>query len=123
MGYYMYSRGSNFKFKEDVHTELIVSAIKSLKGKLPWVTDEELDSCNDDDLNKALNVCGWDYSEYAHSMDFIDEKSGGEDLLFENIARFVEDGSYIEMIGEDDYMWRWVFKSGTVREVTPNIIW
>jgi hypothetical protein len=56
-------------------------------------------------------------------IHFEGEKIGQEDLLFEAIAPWVRDGSYIEMSGEDDAMWRWFFHAGECHEVTPTIIW
>jgi len=56
-------------------------------------------------------------------MEFEREKIGQEDLLFDAIAPWVREGSYIEMSGEDDAMWRWVFRGGGCHEVTPTITW
>ena len=39
------------------------------------------------------------------------------------IAPFVEEESYIEMRGEDDVYFRWVFRNGKVEEIYPEIIW
>ena len=57
-------------------------------------------------------------------IDFVGEKRGwGEDELFELLAPFVEEDSYIEMRGEDGDAWRWVFKRGKVFTVEPTVTW
>jgi hypothetical protein len=43
---------------------------------------------------------------------YEDVKLGDERLLFYVIAPYVKDGSFIEMEGEDDRIWRWCFSSG-----------
>lgn len=52
-----------------------------------------------------------------------DGKLGDEDILFNTIAPFVGEGSYIEMVGEDGEMWRWVFDGNTMKHVKPIITW
>lgn len=53
---------------------------------------------------------------------FHGQKIGDEDQLFDAIAPYVEDGSYIEMTGEDDYVWRWVFNGNRVEEVEGEVV-
>jgi len=45
------------------------------------------------------------------------------DEMCKQIAPYVEDGSYIEMSGEDGAMWRWVFKHGECHEISAVITW
>ena len=45
-------------------------------------------------------------------LEFIGEKLGNDFEMFQSIAPYVQDGSYIWMIGEDGSQWRWVFQSG-----------
>jgi len=57
-------------------------------------------------------------------LDFAGDKLAyDEDKMFQKIAPFVEDGSFIEMRGEDGAMWRWVFSDGKVREIKSKVIW
>lgn len=57
-------------------------------------------------------------------LDFAGDKLlYDEETMFKKIAPVVEDGSFIEMRGEDGAMWRWVFSGGTVREVKAKIVW
>lgn len=47
-------------------------------------------------------------------LEFVGQKMRvpDNDLLFEAIAEFVDDGSYIAMTGEDKKIWRWYFAQG-----------
>lgn len=56
------------------------------------------------------------YFEGEKYSDLMDE-------VLSEIAPFVEDGSYFELAGEDNAMWRWVLKNGRVYEIYPKIIW
>jgi hypothetical protein len=57
-------------------------------------------------------------------LEFVGDKVVyDEEKMFQKIAPFVEDGSFIEMRGEDGAMWRWVFSGGTVREVRATVVW
>lgn len=73
---------------------------------------------------------GWGF-EMGHDPDgdingiyySFSSLTGEEERLFNAIAPFVEDGSFIEMKGEDDKTWRWVFKNGKVEKVFPKLKW
>jgi hypothetical protein len=43
-------------------------------------------------------------------LEFIGEKLGDEDALFAALAPFVDEGSYVAVVGEDGRVWRWVFR-------------
>lgn len=48
---------------------------------------------------------------------FTGEKKGDDQMLWDAIAPYVTEGSYIEMMGEDDARWRWTFKGGRCLEM------
>lgn len=131
MGYCMSCNRTNFKIF-NLRKELAHKAILELMGKtddfghglyvngrdttktFSWVyTDSVLKSKN---LEEALKAWRWevDLDEDLNiiNINFIGEKLGDDINLFEAIAPFVEDGSYIEMSGEDGDIWRWVFEDG-----------
>jgi len=57
-------------------------------------------------------------------LDFNRDKIAyDEDTMFQAIAPYVEDGSFIEMAGEDGDRWRWVFKDGKCKEVRAKVTW
>ena len=43
--------------------------------------------------------------------------------MFQKIAPFVRDGSFLEMTGEDGALWRWVFKDGECQEINAVVTW
>ena len=56
-------------------------------------------------------------------IEYVGEKLGRDFELFQKVAPFVRDGSFIEMYGEDGERWRWIFKNGKCREVTAKVTW
>jgi len=80
-------------------------------------------------LTKALDrfYSDWDpgYDDEGNivELDFIEEKRADDHEFFHATAPYVEQGSYIQMRGEDGAMWRWVFKDGECKEIRPRIIW
>lgn len=51
-------------------------------------------------------------------ITFDGENEGDEDELFSAIAPYVKKGSYIEMVGECGYKWRYIFTDGKM-DVVP----
>ena len=104
------------------HTEFMITKDNVKKMR------EELNLNKDGQLIRLFDQGRWavefDDDGNVNDIQFEGEKKGwGEDELFEKIAPFVKDGSFIEMHGEDGGMWRWVFKNGTCTEIYPTITW
>lgn len=99
MGYCASMRDSKF-FVEAQHTGIVLAKTKE------WAYDFELDETG--------NVTG---------IEFLGEKVGEDYWMFQSIAPYVKDGSFIEMLGEDGEQWRWVFKDGNCREITAKVSW
>ena len=78
-------------------------------------------------IEDALKYSGYiaenDAEDNIIGLEYNGEKFGDEEKLFEIIAPYVQSGSFIEMMGEDHSMWRWVFTDGTLEEITPKIEW
>jgi hypothetical protein len=55
------------------------------------------------------------------SLEFTGEKEGDEDILFEAIAPWVRDGSFVVAACEDGRVWRWLFQSGRVLRQTAKL--
>ena len=83
--------------------------------------------------NKWFNGLDWNYDEIyksteeiLHALGFETEilqsgdleivgfkgEMGDEDFFLEDLAPFVEDGSYIEWINDDDLVWKYTFLQG-----------
>lgn len=91
----------------------VLKAIQNLKDKrYSWV-DDNFHKIND--LKDILEAWRWSpgFNEAGsgdiEEIEFTGEKAGDDFVLFDAIASFVEKGSFIEMVGEDGEMWRWLF--------------
>lgn len=100
----------------------VLSALKSLKA-ISKLSDETASN----DFNEILRPWGWevenDNNGNVVDIFFIGKKEGRDEELFAAIAPFVEDGSYVEMCGEHNNLWRWTFEGGCMKEKYPTIIW
>jgi hypothetical protein len=83
------------------------------------------------DLVEALRRAGWEPTVDEGSGDVvgIDVGSGKvarserDDVLFEELAPFVEDGGFIEMESAEGDLWRWVFEKGLLITEIGHIVW
>lgn len=129
MGYCMEQRDANFKIK----SENVSKAFEACQEFIAKNSDENYRWIDNDVLKDAKTLpdfiaeWGWDVNFNADgdidSIHFDSEKLGEEDKIFEILAPFVENKSYIEMGGEDGYIWRWVFKNGKFDEISPRMDW
>lgn len=140
MGYYMNQVRNKFKIKKE-NFDAALEALKSVfveenmtchdwygnksHPHFSWVSTEDV--LKSTTLKDALNRIRWkpyhNNNGDINAIVFQGEKIGDEDVFFNAIAPYVVDESYIEMMGEDDYQWRWVFHDGICEEKTPKIIW
>lgn len=78
-----------------------------------------------DDFCDAMSRLGWVISLNRDGdideISFVGEYLENENEVFDALAPFVENGSYIDMVGDDDAMWYWGFNNGNVN-VYPIII-
>ena len=93
------SAGAHFRFVDDDFHERL--SLKTILDAWRW------------SVTRSPALAGGDII----AIEFEGEKLGDDDLLFETLAPFVEDGSCIEMEGEDGSVWRWVFEAQGVRKV------
>lgn len=70
----------------------------------------------------ALYACRWECILNKEgdiiSLYFNGEKLGDEEEMFKAISPAVENNSYIEIKGEENLIWRWVFEKGKCKEET-----
>jgi hypothetical protein len=78
-------------------------------------------------LSEAMEAFRWPVEHDADgnitAISFAGEKLGEDEHFFGSIAEFVDDGSFIEMSGEDGALWRWIFADGKVTEKHANVNW
>jgi len=111
--------------KEDMTKGLELLKKLSKKASLKWIDRDDL--FNSKILSEALFVCGWhpktDQDGNINNIWFANELLGSELKIFNAIAPVVQDGSFIEMEGEEGHLWRWVFEDKHCKEELPTVIW
>ena len=129
MGYSANITESNFIIKE----ECLEHAFTAAKMFL-MVYDESISYVEKTDIESAQNieelfeVFGFEIdldpsTGDLDAIDFVWEKLGEEIILLEQLSPYVEEGSYLQWVGEDGSTWRHVFKDGEVEVVEPKIEW
>ena len=87
-----------------------------------WVNTEEVrKAAADRDISRVFAEWGYDL-ELANEYDGVsnyyldirggDAKIGDEETFFAAIAPVVEAGSFLDVMGEDDAQWRWMWENG-----------
>ena len=124
---------ANFKMLK-INQDKALQAIKSLKGQetirgyggephFSWVNTEDFMEAQH--IKEALRAWRWwvgfNESGDIDNINFEGEKYGDDKVVFGAIAPFVVDGSYIQMLGEDGEMWRWIFNNGELETITGKV--
>ncbi|MGA1739113.1 MAG: hypothetical protein ACO4AM_07520 [Candidatus Nanopelagicaceae bacterium] len=92
------------------------------QGWYSWVsTDKVRRAVLDRDIHAVFEEWGYDLEitvEYDGVTNFFldirggEAKIGDEETFFAAIAPVVEDGSFLDVKGEDDEEWRWMWENG-----------
>ena len=130
MGYYASNPESHIVIKRE-NVPAALSAIKKMHEEVlstrrfSWVDGETV--LKAETLEDALAEWRWDSTFDVDGdligVTFSGEKLGDDEDLWFNLAHLIEHGGYIEMLGEDDSRWRWVFWRGEFRTEYPTITW
>ena len=136
MGYCMSQTDANFFMKSDTHEDAL-KAIKKLMDQANSLgegfnnNERQFSWVDKDVVMKAVNLREameeWGYEvEFDENYDivgieFTGEKMGQEEFLFDVIAPYVKEGSYIQMSGEDGEIWRWIFRENECHDVGATI--
>lgn len=127
MGYCMKQTEAKFVIPESKHKRALGDLKELVKrtSRLMWVTAKDV--LEAPHLSDAMDAFGWpvkhDDAGNITAIQFAGEKAGDDKLFFEAIAEFVDDGSFIEMCGEDGSRWRWIFSGGAVTEKHAAVSW
>lgn len=79
-------------------------------------------------LKDVLSEAGWPAEIDSDTGDicslyFDGEKLGSEEEWMGILAPYVENGSYIEVSGEEDSIWRWCFNNGKLETKEAVLAW
>ena len=121
MGYNISLRESNF-FLDKRDFDLALQSLKSYyetRFKRRFNQHQFLGNA----LESLSWHCSFDAKGNINKLSWWGEKSGDDYNILDSIAPYVKSGSYIEMFGEDGEIWRWIFKDGRCKEITPKIVW
>lgn len=132
MGYYMDQVDSKFSISLENESKALAALkafLKDCKEKgrnLGWVNIDV--ALKKKAFAPMMGECRWDVEEDGegkiNGIQFNGEKLSGDEIsVFKAIAPFVDEGSYIEMNGEEGARWRWIFQDGDCIEKHPEIIW
>ncbi|MDR0287809.1 MAG: DUF4262 domain-containing protein [Clostridiales bacterium] len=68
---------------------------------------------------------GYKFDSFGNIIDTWSkcDKLGDEFDMFQKIASYVDEGSFLEYMGEDGAKWRWIFKNGKCIEVKASSTW
>jgi len=129
MGYSARISETKFLIKEENLEDAFIYAKDFLikyDEKISYVEKEDIEATNN--LEDLFNVFGFEIdfdrtTGHLDTIDFVWEKMEEEMILLKQIAPYVEECSYIQWVGEDGYIWRYVFRNGIFEIVTPKIEW
>lgn len=121
MSYYIIQQETQF-FMDKSDLGAALQALLIVASNYKWF--DTADACS---LENVVDQFGW-YLEFdddgnVNYIEFFLEYVGEEKRLFDTIAPYVRPGSYIQMIGEDNGMWRWFFDGTRCIKQKPTFIW
>jgi hypothetical protein len=104
-------------------------ALKALKENAPFGHYSWVDDLPEGGFQHLFDAfAAWRYEAYNRDGDvclrcFTGEKWGNDEVLFNAIAPFVQEGGEIRCIGEGNYQWKYVFKGGKCRELEGKVVY
>ena len=151
MGYYIRTNTSNFRIRKDnlskfweIVTHLMSDEQLAKNGNVifpdqpmkkmyySWIdTHMARKAIQNQDIFRFFFEWRYELMNDEENEDFIcshimieggESKIGDEELLFEAIAPIVENGSYIEVIGEDGERFRWSWNNGKLYVADAEVV-
>lgn len=97
------------------------------KGYVEYVEHKNvIHACQDGDLAKAMFYCRWKCSEDENGItdiEFIQSNLGSDYEIFCVISKYVQNGSYIVVEGENKRVFRWRFCNGECIEENGEFLY
>jgi hypothetical protein len=132
MGYYIDQEYSEF-FMEEKNVRPALLALKEAaakrcaEGRMHWGWVHMNMVLEANTFEKAMSEARFDpdFDEDGNVVDltFNGQKLSDEEEILSAIAPYVKDGSYIQMRGEQNEQWRWIFQDGKIKEVYADVVW
>ena len=136
MGYDIFFKEVKFHMKKEKINEFMKKFMETEEWKDFKKLYEEFYSSSEP-LSGTPEMLFAQYMKYNNLPVFFDKKGNINDIdytadnywgseiddILATIAPYVDDGSFIEVYGEDCERWRWVFKNGKIYLIHPEIIW
>ena len=123
MGYCIHMEDGYIAMKQGDKKKAL-AAIKKL-GSQSWVNGDSVNRCKT--LRAAMEEWSWpieeDEDDNVVGIYFHGEKAGAEGQLFEAIAPWVEEGSFIHIVGEDGAHSRYLFDGKGCEEQYAKLVW
>lgn len=115
MGYYFRTTNSEVKFKNPVSDEVVNKLADFMGIKDPessisisrWGKWKNMS--NIEKVAALLDYDGWTFEDSYESIYFEYSKDSDSDEMWSMLAPYIERGSYIDCLGEDDCMWEYAF--------------
>lgn len=123
MSYYIEEMSSNCTIPLDSVPQACNLLYKALDD---WYGEIELEQPSLDWLKELLDYMGFSITPRQDCVEIYfsgDRYNAGIEYGLNAIAPCVEEGSYFEIVGGNNSMWRWVFKNGKCFEIYPQITW
>lgn len=133
MGYCYSVMDSSFRIQSHHYTDMMDHLIKwhnkmkATNCQLKWMDhDNALTLLEQGDLIEYFGLWLYDAKIDITTGDICDlvwggEKIGDEYNMFEQIAPWVDDESYLNCQGEDGEMWRWYWRQGNLYQIEAEI--
>lgn len=124
MGYCISLNYSEFSIKKENINEALKAVKRMPTKEYSWVSKswKTLSSLEEVMYEWRYGITHDDEGN-IDGIHFSGEKIGDEIELFNALGPFVEEGSYLEMSGEDGSIWRWSFDGKRCKEISPQITW
>ena len=141
MGYCINLEESTMKFTLDNARKIIIALKNNLDKKMKeddffcydWCNLLTLENIDIENLTDRDIIAVWRSLRYDvfyivdngtfYVNDFLGEKLGSDFEIFSVAAPFIEDGQYLEFLGEDGKRFRYVVKDKKLHECIGKIIW
>lgn len=134
MGYCIEHEEGYIEIKKENMPKILQTLSDYFKGggSLRWVDGFDIEDMNsEDEYDEPLTLNDiWDDLRYGIKEednfyiinDFVGEKYGDDNILFNMIAPYCEDG-YFQFCGEDGDHFRFIIKDGEFKEKSANLDW